>query len=92
MPSEIRESRLLFEHHAISGYVLILAPTLTYLCMQLQVPLACAYINMFTCTIQLDIHLYQHRQVTHAYRKKEQLTFGCFGVGLHRSPNEKKKH
>ena len=90
MPYEIREPRLLIEHHALSGYVPMLAPTHTYLCMQLQAPLACACIHMYTCTIQLDIHLYRHTQVTHAYRRKNQLRFGYFGSGLPRSPSEKK--
>ena len=31
MPYEIRESRLLFEYHALSGYVAMLALTHTYL-------------------------------------------------------------
>ena len=48
MPYEIRDSRLLFEHHALSGLVPMLAPTHTHLCMQLQAPLTCAYIHMYT--------------------------------------------
>ena len=48
MPYDIRELRLLLEHHALSGYVTMLALAHTYLCMHLQAPLACAYIHMYT--------------------------------------------
>ena len=48
MPYEIRESMLLFEHHALSGYVPMLTPIHTHVCMHLQDPLACAYKHMYT--------------------------------------------
>ena len=64
MPYEIRESRLLFEHYALSGFVPMLAPAHTYLCMHLQAPLACAYKHVYACTVQSDIHLRRHIQVT----------------------------
>ena len=54
MPHEIRESRLLFERHALSGYVPMLAPTHTYLCMHLQAPHACAYIHMYSLREQYN--------------------------------------
>ena len=40
MPYEVRESTLLFDQHALWGYVPMLASTDRYLCMQLLNPVA----------------------------------------------------
>ena len=49
MSHEIRESRLLCEHHALSGYVPMLAPTHTYL-------YACIYKPLFYVPTYISIH------------------------------------
>ena len=79
MPCETRESRLLFEHHALSWVVPMLAPTHIYLCMHLQTPLPCAYIHMYIRTVQSDIHLHRHIQVTYTYREKNNLDLDILG-------------
>ena len=71
---KIRESRLLFEHHALSGYVPMLALTYIY-------ALACAYIHMYIHEQYNQAYIYTDIHWSHTATQKK-LRFSYFRVGL----------